>query len=204
MKAMIASTLSRPSEAGALATVESAVGEVWIIGAAWIVEADGCRTSGCVCCILTVALGSAGFAPSAGSVMRAVSFFGAAARCAMGSGAVTLLVAGGPGGRAADGADGIPGLGATGGAPGCIGSVGLPASVGGFGGGALIPLALPTGFGGPGGTAACEGGFGGGGMKGLDAMAGACGASAPSGPTVAAAGSATILVVSFFGVTPGI
>src|SRR5260221_10907939 len=190
MKAMIASTLSRPSEAGALATVESAVGEVWIIGAAWIVEEDGCRTGGCVCCIWTVALGSAGFAPSAGSVMRAVSFFGAAARCAMGSGAFTPLGAGGPGGRTADGADGIPGLGATGGAPGFIGSVGLPASVGGFGGGALIPLALPTGFGGPGGTAACEGGFCRGGMESLHAVAGARGASAAFRATGAGAGTA--------------
>ena len=85
---------------------------------------DWVFTSGCVCCIFTVAFGSAGLlVPSGGSVIRAVSFFGAAPFCVTGSNA-------GVGPPDGDGA-------------GFSGTVGRAPSDGGFGGGfaALIGLA---------------------------------------------------------------
>ena len=92
----------------------------------WLV--DGARTpevgpleSGCVCCIFTVAFGSAGaplFGASPGRVMRAVSFFGEAGFGAM------------PEACAASGGALMP----LGGA-GRSGTVGRPVSGGGFGGG---------------------------------------------------------------------
>lgn len=100
---------------------------------------------GCVCCIFTVAFGRAGLAePSGGSVIRAVSFFGAAARWVTGSGALDGAAAAPPG-------------------VGLSGTVGRAPREGGFGGG-VMPLKgleggtprLPGGFGGPGGGGALE------------------------------------------------
>lgn len=157
-----------------------------------MLEAEGCRTSGCVCCIFTVAFGSAPFAPSAGRVMRAVSFFGAAAFMAC-----TPLAPGAPGGLIALAAGTPGGFAPDGGAAGFIGTVGLP-KIGGFGGGVRPLKGRADGCGAP----TALGGFGGGGTNGLAALeagaggVGAAGASAPGD-------SDTILVVSFFGVIPG-
>ena len=97
----------------------------------WVSVGEGLPMSGCVCCILTVAFGSAGLpgaAPSGGRVMRAVSFFGAAGF----SGVVAAGAGGGCGGLGAA----APGVGA-----GLSGTVArAPPSDGGFGG-SCTPLA---------------------------------------------------------------
>lgn len=141
-------------------------------GAVWI--AEGWRTSGWVCCIFTVAFGIAGFALSAGRVMRAVSFFGAAARCVTGSGGLMPLA---------------PAMGA-----GLSGTVGRAPSDGGFGGG-FTPLVV---LGAEGGGGAPRPGFdaGGGGTKGLAPLGGA------GGGGIGALEPVVILVVSFFGAMP--
>lgn len=127
----------------------------------------GLLMSGCVCCILTVAFGSAGLpgvAPSGGRVMRAVSFFGAA----------------GLSGTVPAGGGGIGGLGTVplGAGAGFSGTVArAPLSEGGFGGG-CTPLA---GFAGGSGIPAWEGGRGGGGAKGGPGGRGAAGADGAGG-----------------------
>ena len=152
----------------------------------WDSVGAGRLTSGWVCCIFTVALGSGGLAPpSGGRVMRAVSFFGAAA----------FIVTG---------ADWIPlpmGSGALGAAPlgagaGLSGTVGRAPRAGGLGGGFTPLIGLAGGSGMP----ACEGGRGGGGMKGLLAEGGGGGGAAGAGAVSSSA--VTILVVSFFGAPP--
>src|SRR5207249_2351298 len=86
--------------------------------------------SGCVCCIFTVALGSAGpllLGASLGRLMRAVSFFGEtgfAITPEAGGGGNETELAGGGGGIEPDGGDGGPGR---------SGIVGLLLSDGGFG-----------------------------------------------------------------------
>ena len=148
------------------------------------VEASGCERvpetgpleSGCVCCILTVALGNAGallFGASLGKLMRAVSFLGDAGLAMP---------------------DGAEGGGTTPlGALGRSGTVGRPLSGGGFGGGvALLSgfVAVPAG----GGGALLSGFVGGpptGGFGGSDA-GGGVGAEALCG--------SEILEVSFFGI----
>ena len=120
--------------------------ETTVAGAKPEVEAMGAGlfTSGCVCCILIVAFGMPAFDPSGGSVIRAVSFFGAA-DCVIGSG-----------GRLAGAGVGFRGM------------VGRAPSEGGFGGG-LIPL---VGLEGGGGTPSWEDGLGGAGTKGFGAEEG--------------------------------
>src|SRR4051812_19117611 len=122
MEMISESMLSGPESGSAAGPVETdevmAAGAVAIIGACWIAEGRGC--SCWVGCILTVAFGSGGLAPSGGRVMRAVSFFGAALFCVTGS-------------------EGIAPPGAPG--PGLSGTVGRAPIVGGFGG------AAPSGFG---------------------------------------------------------
>ena len=86
--------------------------------------------SGWVCCIFTVALGSAGaelFGASVGRLMRAVSFFGEA-------GLATMPEPPGAGGMMPEG-------------PGFSGMVGLLASGGGFGGGVRPLMGLESGGG---------------------------------------------------------
>jgi len=157
----------------------------------------GLLTSGWVCCIFTVAFGMGGFAPppSAGNVIRAVSFFGAAAFIVTGPAWIPL-----PAGIGAFAAA-LPGAGA-----GLSGTVGRAPSDGGLGGG-LTPL---IGLAGGSGMPACEGGLGGGGMKGLAAEGGAGGGANEEGGADGAAGAACsaspspvmIFVVSFFGAKP--
>ena len=114
--------------------------------------------------------------------MRAVSFFGAAAFIVTGSGGFNPLPAG------ATGLATVVGAGA-----GFSGTVGrAPPKEGGFGGG-VTPL---TGFDML--VPSVPGGLGGGGMKGLEPP-GAGGAAI----VAAASSGAGILVVSFFGPTPG-
>ena len=155
----------------------------------------GLLSNGCVCCILIVAFGIAAFAPSGGSVMRAVSFLGDAAFCTIGSAAAPALAAavatGAPGGRAA----GLPGE------VGFSGTVGRAPSDGGFGGGAMPPTGLTGGSGAPG----ADGGRGGGGTKGRameDGGGGALGAGVAGAEDVGIPASVSIFVVSFFGDTP--
>lgn len=122
-----------------------------VIGATGVIEGAGRLTSGCVCCIFTVAFGSGcGFAPpSGGSVMRAVSFFGVALRWMPGAGAPAgaAPVGGGVGfsgtvGRGAPptpGGFGAPtpgsgGFGAPPGMPGALGAEGMEGADGGAGG----------------------------------------------------------------------
>ena len=108
----------------------------------------GREVSGWVCCILTVALGSAGrVAPSGGSVIRAVSFFGAAALVTPGSAPAGI-----------DGA-GVGFRGTVGRAPSDGGFGGVVPGVMGFAGGAPMP---------DGG----RGGQGGGGATGLEPVVG--------------------------------
>lgn len=158
-----------------------------------VTVAPGWRTSGCVCCILIVALGIPGFPPSGGRVMRAVSFFGEAGFWVTGS---TSGAAPGAGGLE------IAETGAAG--AGLSGTDGFGPSDGGFGGG-MVPL---TGLSGP--VPSEPGGLGGGGTKGLAPEAdgggggdveGAEGGTLISGTEASSA--ATIFVVSFFGPTPG-
>ena len=106
--------------------------------------------SGCVCCILIVAFGRPAFAPSGGSVIRAVSFFGTADTATV---------------------SGIPAARAAGAGVGFKGTVGREPSDGGLGGG-VMPL---IGFGGGSGAPPCEGGLGGAGTKGFGAEGGAWG-----------------------------
>src|SRR3954470_24555107 len=112
-----------------------------------VTDAPGCFTRGWVCCILIVAFGMAGLAPSGGRVMRAVSFFGEAAFCVTGSGGLSPLPAG------ATGFATLVGAGA-----GFSGTVGRAPSDGGFGGG-FTPLTGLAGMPRP------PGGFGGGGRN---------------------------------------
>ncbi|MDB6155414.1 MAG: hypothetical protein JWL90_3867 [Chthoniobacteraceae bacterium] len=113
----------------------SAAGSDWEITAELIAGA-GRLTSGWVCCILTVARGKGCLALSAGSVMRAVSFFGAAARGApSGEGVGPALSGAGLSGTVGfaprDG-----GLGGIGAPPGLIeGREGAPGGVGALPGG---------------------------------------------------------------------
>ena len=105
---------------------------------AWLMAGAGDLESGCVCCILTVAFGSAGapFGISLGRVMRAVSFLGEAGRT---GGAVMpdWPGAGGTGGRMPDGGGG--GIAPEpAGRAGFKGIVGLPVSGGGLGGVTLL------------------------------------------------------------------
>lgn len=166
-----------------------------VIAEDWVSEGAGRLTSGWVCCIFTVALGIAGFAPlpSAGRVMRAVSFFGAAAFIVTGAAWIPL--------PAGIGALGAP-LGAG---AGLSGTVGRAPSAGGFGG-RFTPL---MGLAGGKGMPACEGGRGGGGAKGFVADGGGGGADGNAGAAGAAgagtvsASPVTIFVVSFFGDTLG-
>ena len=121
-----------------------------VVSAVIGIEAGGpLLVSGCVCCILTVALGSAGpllFGASLGRLMRAVSFFGETGL------AITPEEGGaGGGGIMPDGADGGPGF---------SGMVGLLLSAGGFGGGMLPSFMMLDGAGGAGGP----GGLGAGGV----------------------------------------
>ncbi len=96
----------------------------------WLVDAErtpeaGALEIGCVCCIFTVAFGSAGpplLGASLGRVMRAVSFFGEAGFAMM------------PEGCAAAAGGGVIPLGGA----GRSGTVGLPVSGGGFGGGTAL------------------------------------------------------------------
>lgn len=155
-------------------------GEVEMDGAGVIAEdcrkvGAGLLMSGWVCCILTVALGIAGLPgaePSGGSVIRAVSFFGAAGFAGGGGGWTPLPTGGG-------GAFCTP-LGAGAGLSGTVGRA-LPSAGGlggrlaplrgGFGGG-VTPL---TGLAGGSGMPGCEGGRGGGGASGLVAEGGGAG-----------------------------
>ena len=207
--ATIASTFTTPS--GLASTCMA--GEVDVDGAGVIAEdcrraGAGLLMSGCVCCILTVALGIAGLpgvvAPSAGRVMRAVSFFGAAwTPLPMGSGAL-----------------GATPLGLGAGLSGTVGRA--PLSDGGLGG-ACTPL---DGLAGGSGMPACDGGRGGGGTKGRTpegggnggvtgggGATGAGGGGAPgtailavsfgaAGTGAVSANEVTIFVVSFFGEPP--
>ena len=111
--------------------------------------------------------------PSGGSVMRAVSFFGAAAFCVTGSGA--------PGAEGAEGA-----------AAGFNGTVGRAPREGGFGGGVAPPRGLE------GGTPKLPGGRGGaeGGANGLPGPPLGGGGAALAPPTLGS------LLVSFFGAIP--
>lgn len=120
-----------------------------------------------------------GFAPSGGSVMRAVSFFGAAAGLAPG--------ASGAFGRPAVGA-GLSGAVGAAGLSGAVGAPGLAPRVGGFGG--APPLS------GRGGGGALGRAPEGGGREGFGRPDGAAGGDGGLG---AAVGSVAILVVSFFG-----
>lgn len=156
--------------------------------------------------------------------MRAVSFFGAAAFCVIGSGVAPAAAAG-----AGAGFSGTVGFGAPGAAaPGGFGGGGAAALPGGFGGG-TAPLiggfgggAAPAsgglgggvaplngGFGAPGAAGADGGGFGagGGGTKGFAPAGGAEGGGADGGGAAGAGGVATpapvgSFVVSFFGAVP--
>lgn len=121
--------------------------------------------SGCVCCILTVAFGSAGpllFGASLGRVILAVSFFGETGLAITpdgGGGGAEMELAGGGGGIVPEGGDGGPGL---------SGIVGLLVRDGGFGGG-IIPVG---GFAIDEGGAGGPGGLGGGGGGGVTLEAG--------------------------------
>ncbi len=121
----------------------------------WLVDGErtpeaGALESGCVCCIFTVAFGSAGpplFGASLGRVMRAVSFFGETGFAMMPEGCA-----------AAAGGVGIIPLGGA----GRSGTVGLPVSGGGFGGGTALLSGrvggAPMDLGGGGGTMPDAGG----------------------------------------------
>ena len=98
-------------------------------GMAWLIAGAGLLERGWVCCILTVAFGSAGadFGASLGRLMRAVSFFGEAGRTG-GAAIPDWPGAGGAGGRTPDGGGGTtplsgfvigapPGFGGGGGVP---------------------------------------------------------------------------------------
>lgn len=147
----------------------------WEITGAGVRAGAGLFTSGWVCCIFTVAFGRAGFAPpSAGRVMRAVSFFGAA-----GFGAPT----------------GAAGTAPAAGAAGLSGTWGFGAPTGGFGGTGAPGTAGRAAVEGGGGTAGAPGGFGGGGTEGAE---GALGGAAGAGGT-----RPLSFVVSFFGAGPG-
>ena len=167
-------------------------------GIAWLMFGAGTLVSGCVCCILTVAFGSAGapFGESLGRLMRAVSFFGDAGRTG-GAEMPDWPGAGGAGGRTPDGGGGIAAEPA--GAAGRKGMVGLPVSGGGFGGVTLLKglvIGVPAGLSGGGGVP----------LSGLVAVpVGATGIGA-GGAMGAEAGGVTvgieIMDVSFFGTCP--
>jgi len=160
-------------------------------GMAWLIAGAGLLERGWVCCILTVAFGSAGadFGPSLGRLIRAVSFFGEAGRTG-GAAIPDWPGAGGAGGRTPDGGGGTEPAGAA----GFKGMVGLPVSGGGFGG--VTPLSgfvigAQPGFGGGGGVP--ESGF-------VTVPEGAAGAGAAGAGAGAGLMSAIgILEVSFFG-----
>ena len=189
--AMIARIFTRPSGAASICMEgEPESTGAGVMAEDWFSVGAGRLTSGWVCCILTVALGSGGLAPpSGGRVMRAVSFFGAAAFIVTGAAWMPLPIG--------SGALVAAPLGEGAGA-GLSGTVGRAPSVGGFGGGFTPLIGLAGGRGMP----ACEGGRGGGGMKGLLAEGGGGGGAAGAGVGAAPASEVTILVVSFFGDPP--
>lgn len=172
----------------------------WLTGATGVMDGAGRFTSGCVCCIFTVAFGSTGLAaPSGGSVMRAVSFFGAAARWP--TGAAGAAGAGAPAGAPPAGAGRSGTVGRGAGAPPMPGGFGAPTpGSGGFG-------ATPAGGG---GTLGAEGTAGAEGTLGAEGMAGAEGGAPGTKGLAAAAGTdgggiepmPVSFVVSFFGATP--
>lgn len=190
---MISAAMPIPIEAPSPASTVAGAATIAAAGAG---AGAGRFTSGCVCPIFTVAFGSAGFAPaSGGSVIRAVSFLGAAAFWVTGAGAGV-----GPPPR------GEPGPGGAG-FSGTAGRTALPGS-GGFGAGVNPPagglarlggagVTPPSGFGGIGME-----GFGGAGMPGADGAEGALGAEGAAGGKGAAAPLGSF-VVSFFGAAPG-
>jgi hypothetical protein len=154
---------------------------------------------------LTVALGRAGFdAPSGGSVIRAVSFLGAAAR-AVAAGAGTVADDGG-GGTGLSGTVGLAGP-SEGGLGGGVTPAGLrmPPGAGlkpeprGLGGGGTKGRGAPAG--GADGSDGAEGGLGKLGADGDDGT-GAGGAEAAGGVGAGSVALLGSLVVSFFGVVP--